>query len=297
MGPDANCPAVHFTPTKTTPSIELVIDRSGSMDGTDISPTRYKAIVNGLFGANGAVTNTQADVYFGETLFAGDQTPCLALTGFTAPRALMNAAALKTLSNNNPPNGGSTPTAPAINKVVDDFATNPPPMGSPPVILLATDGEPNSCGGSGGAGPSINAATAAYTAGIRLFILGLANLNTQFLQDMANAGTGQATNQAPNCTGCSPFYTANDPASLATALDQIINGVISCDLTLNGQVDPATACDGTVTLNGMPLVCGTDWMIDPNGMVIHLLGQACTDLKSTQTPVVDASFPCGAVIL
>src|SRR5882672_6046303 len=31
--PDANCPAVHFTPMKTTPSIELLLDRSGSMTG------------------------------------------------------------------------------------------------------------------------------------------------------------------------------------------------------------------------------------------------------------------------
>src|SRR5437867_573896 len=31
---DTNCPAVHFTPMKTTPSIELVVDRSGSMTGT-----------------------------------------------------------------------------------------------------------------------------------------------------------------------------------------------------------------------------------------------------------------------
>lgn len=296
-GPDANCPAIHFTPMKTTPSIELVIDRSGSMDQTDIAPTRFKAITNGLFGTNGAVTTTQGSVYFGEALFAGDQAPCLSLAGFTAPRALNNAAALKALTTNNPPNGGSTPTAPAINKVVADFAANPPPMGSPPVILLATDGEPNSCTGSGGTGPSITAAKNAYTAGIRLFILGLAGLNTQFLQDMANAGTGQPTGQAPNCAGCSKFYTANDPASLSTALNQIINGVLSCDLMLTGQVDPATACDGTVTLDGMPLQCGTDWMVDPNGTIIHLLGQACTDFKNSANPVVDAAFPCGTVIL
>src|SRR5438067_8722650 len=31
MGPDANCPAIHFTPMKTTPSVELLLDRSGSM--------------------------------------------------------------------------------------------------------------------------------------------------------------------------------------------------------------------------------------------------------------------------
>ena len=57
---DANCPAVHFTPMPTIPSIELVLDRSGSMGMSDISPTRYKALQTALFGATGAVTTKEA---------------------------------------------------------------------------------------------------------------------------------------------------------------------------------------------------------------------------------------------
>ena len=296
-GPDADCPNVVFTPMKTTPSIELVLDRSGSMDMTDIAPTRFRALQSGLFDpTNGAVTKTQGAVYFGEAMFAGDQSPCLNLNGFTAPRALNNATALSALTANNPPNGGSTPTADAITKVTADFAANPPPMGSPPIILLATDGEPNSCNGGGGNGPSLTAIQAAYTAGIRTFIIGLAGLNLQYLQDVANAGTGKPINQPPMCANCSPYYAANDPTSLVNGLDAIINGVLSCDLSLTGMVDPMTACNGTVTLNGMTLTCGTDWQIDPNGMVIHLLGSACNTLKNSANPTVSASFPCGTVI-
>ena len=54
--------------------------------------------------------------------------------------------------------------------------------------------------------------------------------------------------------------------------------------------------NGTVTLNGMTLTYGTDWTVDPNGMVIHLLGNACNTLKASSNPNVDASFPCGSVI-
>jgi hypothetical protein len=133
-------------------------------------------------------------------------------------------------------------------------------------------------------------------AGIRTFIVGLAGLNTQYLQDIANAGTGVATGQAANCTGCSPFYTANDPTSLVTGFNAIINGVISCDLTITGMVDPATAQNGSVTLNGANLMYGTDWTVDPNGMTIHIIGTACTTLKNAVSPVVDAAFPCGSVI-
>jgi hypothetical protein len=64
-----------------------------------------------------------------------------------------------------------------------------------------------------------------------------------------------------------------------------------------GTVDPAQQCNGTVTLNGTALTCGTDWNVDQNGMTIHLLGQACDSLKNSVDPMVDASFPCGSVVI
>src|SRR5439155_23630067 len=146
----------------------------------------------------------------------------------------------------------------------------PPPAGSPPIILLATDGDPNSCSNGNDNGASVAATKAAYAAGIQTFIVGLAGLNTQFLQDIANAGTGKPTGQNPGCGNCSAFYTASDPASLAAAFTSIIGGIVSCDLTLSGMVDPNSANQGIVTVNGMVLMYGTDWTIDPNGMVIHL---------------------------
>lgn len=298
-GPDPACPAVHFTPMKTTPSIELVLDRSGSMVKNKIgNQTRYEVLHNALTGTMGAVTAAQGNVYFGAALYAGDQSPCLNLSGFTAPRTLNNAGAIDALIANHVPDPmGSTPTADAIEKVTADFAANPPPAGSTPVILLATDGAPNSCNGNGGTGPSINATSAAFSAGIRTFIIGLAGLNEQYLQDIANAGTGKTTGQAPRCTSCSAFYTASDPASLVTAFNSIIGGVLSCELAISGRVDPATANTGTVTLNGMTLTYETDWVINANGTAIQLVGNACNTLKNSANPVVDAAFNCGTVLL
>jgi hypothetical protein len=290
-GPDADCPAVNFTATTVTPSIELIIDRSGSMDTNDISPTRYKAIQAGI---NSVVSANQGKVIFGAAMFSGDQTPCLNLSGFTVPRALNNATAISSLlaAPSSQPSG-NTPTADAIVQITADFAANPPPAGSPPIILLATDGEPNSCSdNTPNTGPSIAATKAAYSAGVRLFILGLAGLNTQFLQQMANAGQGVQNGQPD-----APFFTANDPTSLDQALNSIIGGVLSCDLALSGQVDPATACTGgTVTLNGMTLTCGTDWKILPDGMTLELEGAACDTFKNSQGPTVTATFSCGSVI-
>src|ERR1700744_5344360 len=49
-GSDATCADVHFAPVPTIPSIELLIDRSGSMDMSDIPPTRYQALEAALTG-------------------------------------------------------------------------------------------------------------------------------------------------------------------------------------------------------------------------------------------------------
>jgi hypothetical protein len=62
------------------------------------------------------------------------------------------------------------------------------------------------------------------------------------------------------------------------------------------MVDPGSAPNATVTLDGAPLTFGTDWTLDANGMTIHILGAACMTLKSTPSAVVDATFPCGSVI-
>lgn len=289
-GPDAACPAVHFMATQVTPSIQLLIDRSGSMDTNlpNTNTSRYEAMHDALVGANGVVSSLQNSVYFGASLYSAD-APCPKL--YSQGRATGNEAAIKSLIESQSPNG-NTPTAPSIDAVVADFAANPPPMGSPPVIVLATDGLPNSCNGNGDTtAETVVAAQAAYAAGIRLFVLGIAGVNDNFLQQVANAGAGVQTNQ-PNA----PYYTANSPAQLQQAFQQIIGGVVSCDLAITGNIDPDQAGSGTVTLNGMTLTYGQDWTL-VGGNTIELLGAACDTLKTSANPMVDASFPCGSIIL
>jgi hypothetical protein len=265
------------------------------MSSTDIAPTRFEALHEGLTGMvngqPGAVTAQQANVYFGLAMFASDEAPCLTMTGYTAPRALNNATAINTLIAMKPPNGGNTPTADAITQVTADFALNKPPAGSPPIILLATDGEPNSCTGDDGVASSLIAIGLAYSAGIKTYIIGLAGLETTYLQEVANVGTGQN-----EITGTAPYYTANNPTELAAGIQSIINGALSCTLNITGTIDASQAQSGTLTINGVTLTYGTDWMLGPNGMTIQLLGTACTNLEMATNPVINASFPCGAVI-
>jgi von Willebrand factor type A domain-containing protein len=289
-GPDANCPAVHFTASQVNPSVQLLIDRSGSMS-TDLAGTstsRYQAMHDALVGTGGVVATLQGKAYFGASLFSSDN-PCPMLYK-SQPRQMMNLTSIKSLIESQGPNG-NTPTPPAIDQTVADFVAHPAPQGSPPVIVLATDGLPNSCtDGSDTTPQTVVAAKAAYAAGVRLFVLGIAGVNDTFLQSVANAGVGVQSGQ-PNAA----YYTANSPQQLKDAFNAIIGGVLSCDLALNGTIDPDQAMGGTVTLNGQTLTYGTDWKV-VNGSTLELLGAACDTLKNSAMPQVDASFSCGATL-
>jgi hypothetical protein len=293
LGPDANCPSINFMATSVTPSVQLLIDRSGSMGsplpGTAL--TAYQAMRQALVGMDGVVTKLQAKAHIGAALYTADAT-CPRLNS-TPTRALNNLAQVTQLIDSQVPNG-NTPTGEAIDQVVTMFQSSPPPTGSPPLIVLATDGLPGSCDGTDGQVKSIAAATNAYTKGIRTFVLGIAGVNDTFLQQVANAGQGLA----PNGTVNAKFFTATSPQELQTAFLAVIGGAVSCEFKLSGTVNPDYAQTGVVTVNGKTLAYGQDWEV-VNSTTIRLVGQACADLTSGTTVgvQVQASFPCGAVIL
>lgn len=303
-GPDAFCPTVQFIAKATIPSIQLLIDRSLSMSkdfqgdpptANTMDPTlkeKFATEVTALVGSAGVVTQLAAQVYFGASMYPG--ATC---TGsmFSVGRALNNEKAISDLLAAHGP-GGNTPTAPSIDSVVQDFTTNKPPVGSPPVIVLATDGLPNRCGFQGdndtvAQQATIDAAAAAYSKGFPLFLLSVGKIDPAFEQAVANAGAG-----APPGTNAKA-YKATNSDELAAAFQEIIRGVVSCDLNLNGKVNADAASTGVIVLNGTTLTYLTDWTLDASGTVIHLLGTACTALKNSTNPKIDATFACGGGII
>jgi hypothetical protein len=287
--PDADCPAVNFTPKPVTPSIQLVLDRSGSMTAGFGNTDRWSALKDALVNpTSGVVKVLESKAYFGATIYPGNPT-CSAFDQ-TAARTLNGSNAIKTLLDSKGP-GNGTPTGPGMQQAIQSFmGAGAPPAGSPPVIVLATDGDPNGCNGEGlneGQAASVAAATAAHAAGIDVYVLAMSLQGASItrLQEVANAGLG-----ITNAT----VYQGDNPAQLKAAFDTIISGVVSCQLTITGNINVATASNGTVRLNGRTLMYGTEWRaIDMN--TIELIGAACTELKST-TGNVTASFPCGVVI-
>lgn len=299
----ADCPAVHVTAMKKIPTVQLLLDQSGSMNDPYGGGTRWDALRKSLVDdTNGVVKKLEGQVVFGATLYSGRDpagTVCPELS--SKPRALNNFAAIKQLLQVQPI--VNTPTAPSIDAVVKDFHDNPPAEGSVPIILLATDGLPDTCTVKNPGNQqeqdaanltSVQAAQRAYAAGIKLFFLFIGNdAAGNHPQQMANAGAGLDVT-----TGKAKFYVATNPDALTAAFNEIVGGVVSCDLKLSGQVSAGDAPMGAVTINGgAPLKYGDDWNLDADGLTLHILGQACTTLKNTTNAKVDATFPCGTIIL
>jgi hypothetical protein len=204
-----------------------------------------------------------------------------------------------------------TPTGPAIDYVIANLAPSVLGSSDPTILILATDGEPTSdedCDGYDHATDdaqdwSVQAVQRAYTAGIRTFVLTVADeteIAQDHVDDLANAGLGRAVDASP----ASPSWRVDNVAALNAALSGIIGNEISCTVELAGQV-PSWSTDpcagGTIELvegaNRTTLQCapGDGWqLVGPS--TVEIMGTACDALKAATNATLDASFPCDTVI-
>jgi hypothetical protein len=295
--PDPDCPDVIVETSQVIPAVELIVDWSLSMDADFGSGNRAEATREALTGSAGVVTRLQDRVIFGATVYSsvnGSRGGACPLVD-TVARGFNTASAIDVaLDLEENPLIDDTPTAETIDAVVASFASNPPPDGATPVIVLATDGEPDTCVNpddhTTGPRNSVAAAQRARAAGIPLYILSVGDeVSEAHLQQMANAGLGLDPQ-----SGNAPFFVANNPDQLSRALEDILGAVRSCDIQLDANLDAEDAAAGTVTLDGQRLELGTDWVqVDPT--TIRLLGDACDLLLETGAEV-SATFPCGTVV-
>jgi hypothetical protein len=300
-GPD--CPRVSVNLSLVVPRVVILIDQSGSMTTDFQGRTRWEAVKVALTDATtGVVPALESQVIFGATLYtshdgtAGGTCPILTVV---AP-ALGNAAAIRQLLDGHEPDT-DTPTGESIDAVVAAFAAMPPdPDGAegPSIIILATDGEPDTCAvpnPQNGQARAIQGAQNAFAAGIRMFMLSVgSDVGAPHMQDMANAGVGLPVGGGQNA----PYYVANNTADLIAAFQQIIGTVRTCTFTLSGAVQQGFESQGDVRLNGTPLIYN-----DPNGWTLtspttlELQGTACEQYLAESTATLSATFPCGSILL
>jgi hypothetical protein len=299
-----------ITATRVPPKVILVLDGSCSMstnypaDGAQSASQctrnargRWTALRNALVGPAGVVPKLDRAVAFGLVVY-GTQPRC-PIPGEAVSAALGNSARIQAGLPEVQP-GMYTPTGPALDWVFDNLITalGPDARGAPQIVILATDGEPNSCAGAGlgfGRGgvtnyqPSIDAVKKGTQKGATTYVISLADATGPFhdhLQELANLGN-------PAANGKATLYEPASPDQLAKTLDMLSLAAVRCDIQLNGSILLDQACDGKVRLDGVELGCN-----DPNGWMpidernIRLLGNACDKLRSATDSAIEANFAC-----
>ena len=189
---------------------------------------------------------------------------------------------------------GDTPTAEAFQLVTNQLDAYAEP--GPKAIILATDGDPDTCAdyndhSANSQAMSEAAVTAAFDLGINTYIISVGDEVTQsHLQALANAGVGAMGMDAP-------YYEALNPEGLVGAFDEIIYGVTPCEFEINGTVSAVDAPKGTVVAGGVNLTYGDpDGWDMPDSSTVRLNGAACDAFRQT-AGLVDITFPCGTIIL
>ena len=326
---DGSCASVRVNASRVIPTVQLVIDGSGSMEDDFGDTTRWSAVRDALLSESGIVQRLDAVVEFGMSIYqTGGQgmNSCPALTG-PAP-AIDNFEAINAAWLERP--DGATPTAEAMEAVVASMSgtvNQPDEAYAPQIIILATDGAPNGCAGgldwalwvgctfinpmdpacaglnmmleNDGYVRTLQAARDAQAKGIRVYVLDLSEggINQAELQKVANVGVGLEENATPPA----PLYVPSDPAALATALETIIGGAATCSLALEGEItnlDRACGPSSMVKLNGEPVACGdaNGWRI-VDSTHIELVGEACSRWLSSTDAILDARFACDLVVV
>ena len=294
-----SCQSVMVTPTRSIPNVMFLVDQSSSMRGD-----RWE---DAHAGVTGTVSSLESIVRFGLTTYTADDggPPCPELPT-QVDFALDNSGAINAEYLMEYPLEGDwdTPTGESIDALVASIEGSPPPAEGPTIIVLATDGEPNTCADphnqtTAAKNLSVEAATRAHDAGFDLFVLSVGNgVSDDHLQEMANVGVGLATNGSE---GDATYWRGNDAQSLEDAFMAIISDSISCDIQIDKPFDDKTkACDdpeSDVRLNGNPLSCPVEWEPSPDAdNFIRLNGSASIEFKSGQATFT-AEFPCGVIVV
>lgn len=290
----AGCSEVEVAVEQTIPTLILLVDQSSSMTANFQGVSRWEAMYDTLVDPDdGVVPKLEDQVRFGFTLYSsrnGDEGgECPMLT--SVEPMLGNYAAIQEAFEDADPID-ETPTGESLAATAEMLAALD--LDGPKGIVLATDGEPDTCAQpnpQNGQQDSLAAAQAAWDLGIQTFVISVGNeVGAQHLQEMANVGAGKA----PDDTDVEPYYQALDPDMLVDAFEEIVGGFVSCTFEIDGLVDLEEACQGTVELDGQVLTCETDWRV-PEPSTLELLGDACESLRSGGTHAVSATWPCGTV--
>jgi hypothetical protein len=296
-GGASSCEELVAMATLVPSTVTLLVDNSSSMFQTEPSAWTplYQALMDPTFGA---VKALEEKIRFGFASYRGSVVPRteddpLCADWTTVPAALDNHAAIDAAYGpiewpvDQP--RWETPTGHAIREATEAIVADASP--GQKVILLITDGNPNTCevlDPECGQDNSIDATQGAFEAGIRLFVVGIGDIVTQpntgcplsarcgtlHLQDLANAGRGAPVRPPPGCDDptsaecqfkyeqCNrgqmlrASYTPNAPDAVAPLLLDTSTSPTPASLAvaITGELGEAVSCtfELDVTVSGDP---------------------------------------------
>lgn len=290
-----DCPSAEVLFEPVVPTVILLIDQSGSMTAAFDGSNRWDVVREALIDpATGVIAALEDDVRFGLALYTSDGGGAPDVCPVLVEEApIISGLAAITASYEGESPTGDTPTGDSIDVVAAALAADM--TDGPKIIVLATDGEPDTCevpNPQEGQGEAVAAAENAYTDGIETFVISVGNdVSETHLQDMANAGTGWMPGDPD-----APFYVPSDADAMVAAFEEIINGARSCVLTLDSAILPGQADQGTVTVNGVEITFD-----DPNGWQVNspteieILGTSCDAIQQGNVEIT-VEFTCEAIV-
>jgi hypothetical protein len=296
---------VDFTRSYTSlpATVMLLIDQSQSMftafgDGTRWSVLR-QAIVDpeqGLLASLDASTNLGLMIYTGQGGF-NNPLGCPLITQVQAEFGNVDQVRSVYLDTG-PRRGGDTPTGESIDRAV--LALGAIASAGPKYILLATDGEPDTCQQpkpSEGMPQALEAAQRAFAQGMRVYTVGISEgIEASRVQQMANAGAGKDPDliYGVDPSAEPPLFANNDPRQLAQQLRGVIGDVRTCTIDLGTNVATESALEGRLVLDGRLLASDArnGWtLVDERTLSIH--GAACEQILG-EGERLEVRFPCAS---
>lgn len=285
------CESVSLTLDELRPAVTLLVDQSGSMRSRyptrESEQTRWQVVGQALLDPMaGVVPSLQQSIQFGLVFYTSHN----GFTGGACPifnevrSATGNYEAIRVLYDSLYPDD-DTPTGAAVQKVTHDIQMAD--RHGPEVILLVTDGDPDTCAQpdpQDGQAEAISAVAAAHAAGIDFYVLGVSSdISDDKLQQLANAGQGKAIDArwGVDADAAQPFQASASVAGLTAQLRDILARVPLCQVALDRDVGVDELRAGNVVLDGQPLSYGSvDGFVLEDPRHLQIQGKACDTLRA-----------------
>ena len=276
--PGGGCGAKPFSITAQPPNVMIVLDRSGSMDGSvpnSGGKSRWQVASEAIAQL---LSTYSSKINFGLALFSACTGNGCAPGVINNPIPASDASINATISGAQLCNSGDPETVigGTLQGLVGEATLQQ--AGRDNVVLLVTDGADN-CGGGGA-----QAATAllGQPVPVKTYVIGFSgDVNAGELTAIATAA------------GTAPYYQADDATQLASALSSIAAGVASCTYQLD-QVPPGAGL--WVFFNKDPAGVSQDptngWSYDPTTNTLTFHGASCDQIKGGTVTAIDVIYSC-----